>query len=274
MNEQNTETGEGPQAFRWRLVGGRLPPLTAALRIGDAARAAVYRGADARGHLPLPDRFHTGSDSGHGHAFWLAEDSDDDGYVDHVLLFAASGLPDPLIPVLAEGGLVRLADLGQWRLKPDWMGRRAPGALFGPARVWVTASAYVTPLQRVAEAENSESASGAARLSPEHQLRWEIGMRRVGARVEELTVFPDIVRGSRVIPANAFTLKIRSRKPPSHAVLTGARIVFARPVWGPLAFGFGAHFGLGLFEPVDGFDALDEQAAGDFGDDLVQEDGY
>jgi CRISPR-associated protein Csb2 len=31
----------------------------------------------------------------------------------------------------------------------------------------------------------------------------------------------------------------------------GARLVFAEPVRGPIAIGFGCHFGLGLFAPVD-----------------------
>lgn len=238
---------EYPQGFRWRLVGDEPPPLTAALRVGNAARAAIYRGADARGLLPLPDGFHFGTDRDHGHAFWLAEDADEDGRIDHVLLFALVGLPDRLIPVLAEGGKIRLADLGQWRLAPNWMGRRAPGGLFGPARAWSAATAYIPPLAHPRE-----------RLSADEQLRWEIGMRGLGAKVAQLALMPNVVRGGGAIRAKDFCLKVRGRTPPKDAIAVGAEIVFARPVWGPLAFGFGAHFGLGLFEPAD-HRLLDEQ---------------
>jgi CRISPR-associated protein Csb2 len=258
----------GPQGFRWRLAGASLPPLTAALRIGDAARAAVYRVAEGRGLLQLPDAFHNGSGQNHSHAFWLAEDADQDGFIDHVVLFAAVGLPPALIPALAEGGTIRLAGLGRWRMEPDWMGRRAPGALFGPARCWVSATAYVTPLSRHAETGKG----GHARLAAEEQLRWEIGMRRLGAKLAELALMPNIARGGAIFPARDFLLKARRRPPelrgkplPSHwnpptdAERVGARLLFHAPVWGPLAFGFGAHFGLGLFEPVDELGLLEEE---------------
>ena len=260
----------GPQGFRWRLEGkDDLPPLTAALRVGTAARAAVYRGADARGLLPLPDRFHNGSDREHAHAFWLTEDADNDGRIDHVLLFAAAGLPRPLIPVLAESWRVELADLGHWRLAPNWMGHRVPGALFGPALLWKSATAYVTPLLRTRKVRGDQPET----LDAEAQLRWEIGMRRLGAKLADLAVTPTIMRGHAIIRARDFSLKARTLpaknsgkappeywSPPPDAERVGAQLLFTRPVWGPLAFGFGAHFGLGLFEPTGDALVLMDQA--------------
>lgn len=257
-----------PQAFRWCLEGETLPPLTAALRVGTAARAAVYRGADARGLLPLPDSFHIGTDSEHAHAFWLAEDSDNDGLIDHVLLFAASGLPRQLIPVLAESWRIDLADIGRWRLTPNWMGHLVPGAIFGPARLWKSATAYVTPLHRMRKRRDGKIET----LDAASQLRWEIGMRQLGARLTDIIVMPTIARGVSNIRAHDFALKARTLpsknsgmtapehwSPPAGAERVGAQLLFNEPVWGPLAFGFGAHFGLGLFEPADG-DILDQDA--------------
>lgn len=40
-------------------------------------------------------------------------------------------------------------------------------------------------------------------------------------------------------------------QPPSDAVASFPTISFAEPVFGPLAFGFGAHFGLGQLVPVE-----------------------
>jgi CRISPR-associated protein Csb2 len=243
-----------PQGFRWRLTGDELPPLTAALRVGDATRGAIYRGADARGLLPLPNSFHRGSDRDHSHAFWLAEDADEDGLIDHVLLFAAAGLPGPLIPVLAEGGNIRLADLGEWPLVPDWMGRRAPGALFGPARSWVTATAYVT----AASLDNPRGRRQRKSFGPRAQLQWEIRRRRLGAKLADLAITPSIVRRGVIIRAQDFSLKVRNRSPLPDAMSVGAQICFDQSVWGPLAFGFGAHFGLGLFEPADALGITDD----------------
>jgi CRISPR-associated protein Csb2 len=238
---------KGPQAFRWRLVADKLLPVTFGLRLGEATRAAVYRRADARGLLPLPDHFHHGSDKEHSHAFWLPEDTDEDGFVDQVLLFATSGLPERLIPVLAEGGEISLFGLGRWRLAPDWMGRRAPGALFGPARYWRSVTPYVTPLWRGRKGGGDERRG----LGPEDQLRDEIVQRRLPAALVRVTLTPNVVRGRFRVPAQNFSLDARGRKPPGDAVAVGAEILFEEPVWGPLAFGFGAHFGLGLFEWAD-----------------------
>lgn len=248
----------GPQAFRWRLAGHPLPPLTAALRVGTAARAAVYRGAGVQGLLPLPDSFHGGAGDTHTHAFWLTEDADDDGLIDHVLLFAASGLPYPLLPVLAGQLRLELTDLGRWHLYPDWMGQRVPGALFGPARQWASSTAYVPPLDCDRPGADAQS------LNPANQLRWEVGMRRLGPRLAgDVVVAADILRGGRAIAAASFVLKARRLaaiargrsapehwQPPVNAKPVGATLTFVHPVWGPLAFGYGAHFGLGLFEPV------------------------
>ncbi len=240
---------EGPQAFRWRLVGKTLPPVTATLRVGEATRAAIYRRADACGLLPLPDRFHRGSDRGHIHAFWLPEDADQDGLIDHVLLFSASGLPEKLIPVLAEGGELYLGKLGRCRLAPDWMGHRAPGALFGPAQHWVTTTPYVTPLSPLGRRGKLKRNP----LSPEDQLHREIEKRGLSGLLAAAAVQSNTICAHHPIRPSEFVLRACRRRALPGAVGVGAELYFSEPIWGPLALGFGAHFGLGLFEPVDGF---------------------
>ena len=42
----------------------------------------------------------------------------------------------------------------------------------------------------------------------------------------------------------------RNSAPPGNARGTVWRLVFAAPVRGPLAFGYGCHFGLGMFVPA------------------------
>ena len=140
-----------PSGFRWRIEGPPGPPLTMALVMGEAVRAAVYRGAEAAGLMPLPDSFHRSDD--HSHAHWLSEDADGDGLADHVTLHALAGLPARLLPVLAGGlevalslpGGGRLPVRGTWRLAPAWLGQLGPWRLFGPARRWASHVPFVTP---------------------------------------------------------------------------------------------------------------------------------
>jgi hypothetical protein len=62
-------------------------------------------------------------------------------------------------------------------------------------------------------------------------------------------------RRSRPFPAAAFETRFADRdlnaRRPADALAQAAELTFAAPVWGPLALGFGAQFGLGLFEPAD-----------------------
>lgn len=239
---------DGPKGFCWRIAGDALPRLGATLRIGEAARAAIYRGAHRRGLL-LPDYFHRSHDEQHGHAFWLPVDLDGDGALDHVMVYAADGLPEGLLPVLAEGAEVRLYGLDRWRLAPIWMGMRAPGPLFGPARRWTSSTPYITPLWRAARRRAQTSR---ARYEPAQQLQAEIAQRRLPADLVRLRLQTHVMTASRLhVPVQEFVRATRNRKPPGDAVAIGAELTFSEPVWGPLAFGFGAHFGLGLFAPVE-----------------------
>jgi CRISPR-associated protein Csb2 len=238
----------GPQGFRWHLSGAPLPPLGAALPLGQAVRAAIYDAAAKRGIDRLPDEFHRdGDDPRHTHAFWLPEDADGDGLLDHVLLFAEYGLPPALLPVLAEPGAVWLGRLGRWALSPDWMGRRAAGALFGPARRWQAASAYVTSRWQT----RKPGAGIRDGRAPEEQLRQDIVSRGLPPP-EEIAWPPGIPCAGGLIGPRGFTVAAGKRRPPGDWSLGFPTLTFAAPVWGPLAFGFGAHFGLGLLAPADG----------------------
>jgi CRISPR-associated protein Csb2 len=246
---------DGPQAFRWCVEGAARPPLTHAIEIGEAIRAAIYKAAADSGLWPLPDAFHRDDDSRHTHAFWFPEDADGDGLVDHVLLFCDGGLPAGLIPLLAQDHELWLGRLGAWRLVPDWMGRRAPGALFGPSRLWFSRTAYVPARWRRRDRgirrPGATKRGGRPRpdITIEEALAREIGDR--GLLVPRgIELLADVGTEAHCVPAHAFVHTTAQRQPPGDAVPVGAVLYFDAPVWGPLAFGFGCHFGLGLFEPA------------------------
>lgn len=247
----------GPKTFRWRLAGDKLPLMRVAFRVGMATRAAVYRGAERRRMMPLPDNFHKSSD--HSHAFWLPEDTDGDGRIDHVLLFAASGIPWQLLPVLVEIMSLRLAELGNWTLLPEAMGESIAAAPFGPAQRWLSVTPYIAPLKGRRRRRDGTTHI----LTAQEQLRWEIGERRLGARLLNLSFSDTLTRASSEFSADDFVQHARKLKrlppgnrapkhwsAPSGAQALAAELIFSSPVYGPLAFGFGAHFGLGLLLPA------------------------
>ncbi len=247
LTDLATPISPGPQGFRWRLDGEPLPSLGAALPLGQATRATIYRAAATRGMARLPDGFHgQGDDPSHAHAFWLPEDADGDGRLDHVLLYAESGLPAALIPALAEPGPVWLGPLGEWSLVPDWMGRWAPGALFGPARRWRAAAAYVTPRWQT----RKPGAVIRDGRTPTEQLLRDIVSRGLPAPAS-IDWLPGIPSAAGLIGPHGFTVVTGKRRPPGDWSLGFPEILFDEPVRGPLALGYGAHFGLGLLAPAD-----------------------
>ncbi len=241
------------QAWRWRIASGR-PSVQTALHVGVAARAALMNRVAAKGSAHLPAAFHhAGTESQHGHAFYLAEDADSDGLIDHVLVFAETGIDGWLIGALASIDELKAAGK-RIRLAPDWMGRRGEGGLFGPARSWRAATPFVTPKWRL-----SKTGRERPRFTPEAQLRAEVEARGLLAP-SAIDWAACAWAGEALRPANTFKVHRSGRTPdrreitvgpPADAVASFPTLTFAVPVWGPLAFGYGAHFGLGLLTPVE-----------------------
>lgn len=235
----------GPQGFRWKVAPAG-PPMTAALMVGEAVRAAVYRQAEPHGLLPLPEWFHGMDDPAHSHAMWLSEDADRDGRIDHVTLFCANGLPGRLLPVLAAGADLWFGGLGAFRLEPSWMGRPEETDRYGPARQWESVTPYLTPRWHASR----RGAADRERERAPHQIVGEIEGRGIG-RVLEIHAAPALPCGLELVDAARFITDTPKRRPPGDAKPLALRLVFDRPVRGPLALGFGAHFGLGLLEPAE-----------------------
>lgn len=151
--------------------------------------------------------------------------------------------PD-VVAALATAGRVWLARGTDWQLNPISLGRPRTGGMLGPARHWTAATAYVTPLHRT-------DVTGAKRpdLTPDAQLLDELASRGLPA--------PCTLTWSDIIPlyqgnieAMRFVRTGRAHRAPRGAWLGAPTMAFEKPVSGPLAFGFGAHFGLGLMTPL------------------------
>ncbi len=266
---------------RYLLQGEDLPPVTEVLAIGDAARLAamswfgrlhgrdrrspVLSGKDARG-TPL---------QGHRHAYYLPTDEDDDGRIDHLTVWARDGLPREELEALAsipelkwarrkaedeeeegqeaeahgstaglrrdgsEPGRSRLILLG---FADHALAERIAPRLFGPSRRWVSFSPFV--LVRHSKVKK-ETAEGETRIrvvdGPEDQLKRELAHHGHPVEGVEIRQLPS-VRGHWV--------EFRRRRPTGPLPAGGGfgfEIVFPHEVKGPVALGYGCHYGLGLF---------------------------
>ena len=234
-----------PTMFCWQIAGPRGPSLRLALRFGEAVRSAVMRSGNRVGLSRLPDTFHGGAgDATHSHAYWLSEDRDGDGYIDHVTVYARSGIPQSVVAALAGVDQVWLDERVVWHMVPMILGRPTTGGLLGPSRRWMAATAYITPLHRT-------DPTGATRphLGPDGQFRNELARRELPAPLS-ICWSEGIMLRQGQIAARSFVRSGSGRRAPPGAWLGAPALIFDQPVAGPLAFGFGAHFGLGLLVPA------------------------
>ncbi len=271
-----------PQVARFALDSSVLPLVTDTLPIAEAARrnlmglfgrlacspdgtkgkSEIFSGKDAEGK-PL---------SGHGHAYYLPTDEDEDGEgrLDHLTVVAAQGFGpvelrslDRLLEIKmsereVSGHPLRVLLLGLGRFD-DY--RPAPLA---ENRVWVAATPFVAP--RYPKKRGRRRDLGEARWGGlaflAIALREEL-LRLIERRPDLQDLAIDEVAIEPLIDANGtFRLGARRLRPlqfrrfrqkrgddggrrPSGAF----RLVFPRPVAGPIALGHSAHFGLGLFLP-------------------------
>jgi CRISPR-associated protein Csb2 len=220
--------------FGWETVGGKRRPRAPGVISGY--------GDDGR---PLRDR-------NHAHAFWLPEDADSDGEIDHIVVYAAAGLDGEIRQKLDRVTRLWLGERAhddeeesaaaghtEWRLALEGFGRAddftSASPLLGYSSKWVSNTPYLMPW-------HAKKGFGWA-----DQIERELGERG----------FPDASEAPR--DHGPLTIKGRDRRPihfhrfRSRRSLTQpdtlgrfVELTFNDPIPGPLALGFGCHFGLGL----------------------------
>lgn len=245
------ETPGWPEAARYRLGPERRPRIEGTVFVADVLRRALMAGG-----YPPPEFSGHGADGplradpAHGHAFFLPEDADGDGLIDHLTVYCRRGFSD--------NALDRLHRLGRlW-----WSGGRGsarsgevdvsleaiappeaiPGVvpLVAPSRVWRSLTPYFMPrFRKRSDAELDRA------ILVRQQIRREWGLRYPDAPLPEVRLLDasDHIHGRR-----RFDLARTERDhvaPDKRGSLV--RLQFPTPVPGPIALGRSAHFGLGLF---------------------------
>ncbi len=262
--------GNLPTVARFLLAGRPLPRSEDAVRIGELMRRAAlarfgWDKDEAGNRRPLApwEISGRGADGkplkapSHQHAFWLPEDADNDGWIDHVSVFIAGGIsPDVqarldritrlwLAPKQRSEAIdAEPAAIKEWRLALEGFGRPtdfAGGArIFGTSRRWRS----VTPFLASGHLKASGHAGEVRRLLKRR------GLDPSGAVVTPQDTIDIGGTPRRAIHFHRFRSRGREAQPDAAGALLD--ITLSEPLTGPLAIGYGSHFGLGLFAvPAD-----------------------
>ena len=259
---------ELPTVARFLLAGRPRPRIEDAVSIGELMRRAALaqfgwrrderedrwiptapwevsgRGPDGK---PLKD-------PSHPHAFWLPEDADGDGRIDHVSVFIAGGMNDGVRTALdritrlwlppkqrSEDDESELGTVKEWRLALEGFGKPADFADGAPMFTMSSRWRSLTPFLASGYLKASGYPGEVQRLLKRR------GLDAADVQVDELPAIA--VRGTlrRAIHFHRFRSSGRERQPDTAGALLS--IVLPEPIAGPLAIGYGSHFGLGLFAP-------------------------
>ena len=246
-----------------------LPSVSRTLPQAELLHAALVSIA-ARNGVPPPEL--TGCDTNgrplrgpHEHAHINPLDLDGDGHLDHILVWAPGGLGAEAQAAIRAArrtftkgtieplrlGLAATGDLSDMLRLSGAFGRRM-ACLTGEASSWQTVTPFVPPRYPKARGKNTV----------EGQIRTELHSRG----------FPDPAvvdlgptarnQSAASLPAGTSRdagrptwrqfrhFKLARQRGPEPPLLwaLAVRLEFARPVEGPIAIGYGSHFGLGLFD--------------------------
>lgn len=248
-----------PNLARYAVSSAVLPSMEDAVLIGERMRQALL--AHSRNQEGLSHSVFLGRDEfgepmrGHRHAFFLPEDADGDGRIDHITVWARGGFDQAASAALrsvsrlwgSTGHELWLALVGMG-VSSDYgtsIRGATPGASTscGRARVWRSATPFVPP-------RHAKERKGVWSDLPHQQLRALLG--RHGLEPAEILALPDLLDG----PGSRRWSRFRRRRRTGEASPgmdqgIGFEVRFADPVEGPIAVGYGAHFGLGRFEAVE-----------------------
>jgi len=224
---------------RFALYAKPLPRITDAVRVGELLRIALMGRAKRLFGTAIPNSL-SGHDlpanNRHGHAFFLPEENAG-GHIDHLLIHAPDGLDARTQAAIADLALLYSRDGAEWRVLLEGVGKpedfAAHSLLLRDSLHWESVTPYLHPWHRKKGLEVPDQIARECRLrglpEPSH-------------------IEPLPARQPRALDFHRFRSKRGLEQPDRHGHLL--RLVFPRPVSGPLALGFACHFGLGLFTPV------------------------
>jgi CRISPR-associated protein Csb2 len=258
-------TRKGPPltVARYAITSTVAPSITQAISIGDRVhdalckwsdqgkgRASVFTGLDADGK-PLAAQ--------HQHAHIFCEANGPRDSVTHITIWAKMGFDEEACLVLRRLNRVWGHGDHDIRLVLHGIGQASEFAdctLFGPAKRWRSLTPFVSTLhaKTFRDGRPKLDANGWQQGSAAHDLLRLLGKhpRGAGATIRHLDERSRPYRfGSQSLRSLQFQTRRHDGEGRRGNGSAGAfEISFTEHVTGPLALGYGAHFGLGLFTPV------------------------
>lgn len=254
--------GPLPTVARFAVVSTVAPRITQAVSIGDRVHDALCKWSDqgeGRGAVftGLDEQGQPRTDHQHAHIFCEANGPRD--AVTHITVWAPMGFDEAaclalrrLNKVWGHGGHdVRLV-LHAISRPSDF----ADCALFGTSKTWRSLTPFVSTLhaKTFRDGRPKLDASGWQQGSAAHDLMRQLARhpQGKGAIVKQL----DEGRGPFAFGSQRLrSLQFQTKRHDGggrrgHGTGGAFMVTFSEPVAGPLAFGYGAHFGLGLFVPA------------------------
>ena len=249
---------------RYLLAGRPKPRIEDAIKIGELMRLAALSKFGWENGRPKAPSVISGRgpdnqplrDGRHSHAFWLSEDADGDGWIDHISIYAEEGFDAEVREKLDR--LTRLwvgkknsgEEKGsedtvhqEWRLALEGFGRPEDfmdtSRLFGCSDKWIS----VTPFLAAGHLKKAGYEGEVNRL----WKRREIASGSSPGPVQVNHLLHITVHGTPRRPEHFHRFRARGgeRQPDAQGALL--RLSFSEPVEGPLALGYACHFGLGMF---------------------------
>lgn len=249
---------------RYLLAGRPQPRIEDAVKIGEIMRLAALSKFGWEDGTPLAPAVISGRgsdgkplrDGPHSHAFWLPEDADQDGWIDHISVYAKEGfdagtrerlnrLTRLWVGKRGSGGKEGDAETGlrEWRLALEGFGVPADFAstsrLFGCSDEWIS----VTPFLAAGHLKKTGYEGEIHRLWQRRGMLFGSCARPVQVNPLEYIQVHGAPR--RPLHFHRFRSRGREKQPDTHGALL--HLNFSGPVKGPLALGYACHFGLGMF---------------------------
>lgn len=239
-----------PTVIRYALDSAVKPPVYDALPFAEQIRRAAIRARSGSTHSEaITGKTLDGTPlAGHEHAHYIITDEDGDGRLDHATVYAPMGFCGEDVGALASlRTIYRRDNLPDINLVLTGMGQREEFqkvAIFASSRHWRS----VTPFSLPRFANRGAGKPPRPRDLPEAQLARELKLRGLPEPVSIKRIEGYSVNDRPLVRWLDFQTR-RFNGTEGHG-LAGFEIEFAQSISGPLALGFGCHFGLGLFMPV------------------------
>ncbi len=244
---RSRRTAEPVTTLRFALYGRPLPRIEDAVRMGELLRvAAMSRAKKYCGETSVPavisgHRMPAGNR--HQHAFWLPEDADGDGRIDHFLVHVPGKIEGQGRRAVESLNRLWNREGQEWRIVFENSGTAEELAecgspLLGESSTFETVIPYLMPWH------------AKSKFGVEEQIRRECRERGLPEpeRIEWLQDIDVAGKKRRPVDFHRFRSKRGLTQPDTQGCFV--RLKFPAPLRGPLALGFGCHFGLGLFHPA------------------------